>query len=607
MKTTSLKRQRTTAAAASLGSLARNALLASALLLGATSLTAMPAVNTISGGPTAGYVDGNTFSVAEYHTPVGLALDSTSTLLFVADRLNNAVRQLDLSGGQTITFANYGVSAPVAVALDKSGNLFVLNHGNGSNGTITEYDAFGDYLGAVVTGLVNAEGMVIDPLGNLYVTVQNNTVLLVSPGGVQSVIAVVPAANTYLRGITLMDSGFLAVCDFNNNGVYTINPTTGAVTVLTGFNGAGDHFGPAAYSKFNQPYGVAAAGNGFLVVADYGNNRVKVVDSAGTVTNLYGVDSTYWVTGSGTYPGWADGTVCRGDIFYNAFGCVESRLPAGVVFANDGSVYTTEDYYHLIRKVTGAGLPQHPAPLPPVPAPAIGWVDYTLPPNVIVSVLQTAQPFVFDNDVVIAIQGTAGTETHFTSGTTPVGIDTIPDPSATTGSTPPPYHDGMFPNQVPLSVVPMQPDITIKAIGVQSGRPSSLVVSARFQFKVANPVIAGDNAALFTITDQTTNAVMYYTIDGTDPDTNSIGPIVSGKTLSLNATSDVLFKIRAFRNNYQDSDIVSKTFSASSFVPNSISFGFNSGEASSDFVGAPGQTFYAPVTLTRWSMKPFRR
>jgi hypothetical protein len=33
--------------------------------------------------------------------------------------------------------------------------------------------------------------------------------------------------------------------------------------------------------KFNQPYGIAAAGNGFLVVADYGNNRVKVVDAAG--------------------------------------------------------------------------------------------------------------------------------------------------------------------------------------------------------------------------------------------------------------------------------------------------------------------------------------
>jgi hypothetical protein len=33
-------------------------------------------------------------------------------------------------------------------------------------------------------------------------------------------------------------------------------------------------------------------------------------------------------------------------------------------------------------------------------------------------------------------------------------------------------------------------------------------------------------------------------------------------------------------------------------VPNTISFGFASGEASSAFVGSPGQTFYAPVTLS---------
>src|SRR5262249_9361069 len=81
------------------------------------------------------------------------------------------------------------------------------------------------------------------------------------------------------------------------------------------------------------------------------------------------------------------------------------------------------------------------------------------------------------------------------------------------------------------------------------------------------------------------------------PTTNSIGPIPSGTSLSLNAASDLVFKVRAFRDHYQDSDIVSKTFSADSFVPNSISFGFSSGEASSDFVASPGQMFYAPVTL----------
>ena len=39
-------------------------------------------------------------------------------------------------------------------------------------------------------------------------------------------------------------------------------------------------------------------------------------------------------------------------------------------------------------------------------------------------------------------------------------------------------------------------------------------------------------------------------------------------------------------------------FSVSNFVANKISFGFAFGEASSVFLGSPGQTFYAPVTLT---------
>ena len=47
-----------------------------------------------------------------------------------------------------------------------------------------------------------------------------------------------------------------------------------------------------------------------LIVADYGNNRVKVVDSAGTVTNLYGVSSKLWIPKPpALWPGWADGDV----------------------------------------------------------------------------------------------------------------------------------------------------------------------------------------------------------------------------------------------------------------------------------------------------------
>ena len=103
--------------------------------------------------------------------------------------------------------------------------------------------------------------------------------------------------------------------------------------------------------------------------------------------------------------------------------------------------------------------------------------------------------------------------------------------------------------------------------------------------------------------DITANAQMWYTVDGSDP-TNaspSVGPIASGTALSLQfppGASNLTFKVIAVRTNYQASAIVPAIFSATNFVPNSISLGFATGEASSDFIGSPGQIFYAPVTLS---------
>ena len=48
--------------------------------------------------PFYGYVEGNPVNStdAQFHTPIGLALDSTGEYLFVADCGNNAVRVVDL-------------------------------------------------------------------------------------------------------------------------------------------------------------------------------------------------------------------------------------------------------------------------------------------------------------------------------------------------------------------------------------------------------------------------------------------------------------------------------------------------------------------------------
>ncbi|MFA6545099.1 MAG: chitobiase/beta-hexosaminidase C-terminal domain-containing protein, partial [Limisphaerales bacterium] len=131
--------------------------------------------------------------------------------------------------------------------------------------------------------------------------------------------------------------------------IHLVDPNTLAVTFLAGgTNTAGSAVGSGTAARFNSPRHLAKAGNNTLVVADQGNHQVRLVDSAGNTSVLYGVLSNFWVTFSAPaiYPGWANGTA----------EFAESRLPTGVVVDGSGTAYVTEQYYHVIRTVTGSGL-----------------------------------------------------------------------------------------------------------------------------------------------------------------------------------------------------------------------------------------------------------
>ena len=294
------------------------------LLLTTTSLRAGAPngvqVGSLCGGglsPFYGYVEGNPANStdAKFNTPMGLALDSTGESLFVADRANSAIRVVDLVSAHpdhcnlTYTFApipgytSGTINNPVGVVLDADDNVYVLNRGNGKNGRVVMFDSYyWDALATNAVALTNANGITLDNEGNIYVTASNNLFRITFPGGVTTRITNVTAAGANLQGIVVMDNGMIAACDSGRNGIYLINPTNGIISTNTGFNGPGDNNNiwtntpnlPVAKTnaKFNQPMGLAKAGNGMLIVADYGNNRVKAVDWIGTVTNLYGVNSS---------------------------------------------------------------------------------------------------------------------------------------------------------------------------------------------------------------------------------------------------------------------------------------------------------------------------
>lgn len=133
----------------------------------------------------------------------------------------------------------------------------------------------------------------------------------------------------------------------------TIAPRPGAVAVLTpaaarttpfwpararllagdGRDGVKD--GPAAASRFSDPYGVAIGPRGAIYVADGGDaNRIRLIQPDGTVSTL-----------AGGSEGFEDGVGTAA-----AF-----HTPSAIALGHDGSLYVADTGNHAIRKVDPAG------------------------------------------------------------------------------------------------------------------------------------------------------------------------------------------------------------------------------------------------------------
>src|SRR5665213_3987542 len=162
------------------GRLLAETIVFSAMLLTIPCLKATT-LTTLGGGQPPqyyGYRNGDTLTSALFHTPCGLAIDSTGNYLFVADRDNNAVRVLQFDISYTaplLTMTNY-VSAtnlfnkPIGVALDAAGNIFVLNKAKGTNGYILEFDYTRELIATNLSKITNAGGFALDASDNIYVT-----------------------------------------------------------------------------------------------------------------------------------------------------------------------------------------------------------------------------------------------------------------------------------------------------------------------------------------------------------------------------------------------------------------------------------------------------
>jgi sugar lactone lactonase YvrE len=217
----------------------------------------------IAGTGTAGFSgDGGPATAADLKGPNDVAVDPATGNVLIADTGNGAVRVL---AGATGTF--YGQAMT-------TGDIYTIG-GIPANGT----NSFSGDGGPATRAQLAALGVTVDHAGNQVIADDGN-----------NRIRVVAAATGTFYG-QAMTAG----------DIYTV-----AGDGTLGFAGDG---GPAASAELSNPEGVAVDAAGNLVIADSGNQRLRVV--AATTGTFYGQAMTkghiYTVAGDGSFQYSGDG------------------------------------------------------------------------------------------------------------------------------------------------------------------------------------------------------------------------------------------------------------------------------------------------------------
>lgn len=317
-------------------------------------------------------VDGSATS-ARFEDPYAVAVDGSGNL-YVADSTDHSIRKVTNSGTVT-TLAGKGGSfgsldgtgttarfkAPLGIAADSAGNVYVADTGNSTVRKITATGVVTTLAGSAGLGGSNdgtgsaarfsgPYGIAVDnSTGNLYVVESSAVVRKVTAAGVVTTVAGTSGTNGFTNGtgtaarfsvpfdIAVDGAGNLYVSDHGNHAVRMVTPT-GVVTTLAGSGSAGKTDGTGTAASFKFPSGIAADSSGTVYLADTDNQVIRKITSAGVVTTLAGTG----VLGS------ADGTGTAAS-FYN---------PKDVAVDSSGNLYIVDRGNHTIRKGTLQSVPQ---------------------------------------------------------------------------------------------------------------------------------------------------------------------------------------------------------------------------------------------------------
>ena len=256
------------------------------------------------------------------------------------------------------------LNLPAGLCYDQQGNLYIADRENHRirkvdvNGVITTVAGngvagfSGDGGPATQASLNLPAGVVVDDKGNLYIADRSNDrIRVVNAKGVIRTFAgngnegyngdSMPALQASIDkpfGLALDNEQNLYIADRGNNRIRKVNKA-GTITTVAGdgsFFFSGDN-GPAYRASIAGPTGVVVDGQGNVYIADRNNNRIRIVDSIGMIRTLVG-------TGQQDYNG--DSELARE---------TNLHLPFGVAMDKQGNLLIIDRSHYRIRKVDPNG------------------------------------------------------------------------------------------------------------------------------------------------------------------------------------------------------------------------------------------------------------
>jgi len=278
-------------------------------------------VSTIAGLATNSGTANGVGKAARFNGPGGIAVDST-TNLYVADTLNNAIRKLTPAGTNWTATTWAGVAGT---------NSYSFVDGTGTNAYF--WSPF-----SITAG----------PEGHIYVAdTLNDAIRQITSAGVVSTLAgggsigSADGAGGAARfhspmGVAVDGDGNIYVADTRNSTIRQIT-SAGSVSTMAGLAGVnGTNDGPGSYALFYAPLGVAVESAGNVYVADTFNDTIRQITPAGVVSTIAGRAGS---------SGKADGTNSTARFYF----------PAAIAVDSATNLYVADTYNDTIRKMTLVG------------------------------------------------------------------------------------------------------------------------------------------------------------------------------------------------------------------------------------------------------------